>query len=336
MSILRKILIPFSLLYSLIIRLRNYFYDINLFNSISYSFPVIGVGNLSVGGTGKTPMIEYLLRLLMPEYRVATLSRGYGRKTRGFHLLQGTEIASMVGDEPLQFKVNFPNARVAVDEDRQRGISLLHSESSPEVILLDDSFQHRKVKAGLNILLTSYGNLYVNDFVLPTGNLREPASGASRANIVVVTKCPENLKAREQEKIKGSLGVKNNQELFFSYIGYHSKICSEKEEVPIKDIEGEKVCLVTGIANPTPLANFLTRQNINFEHLEFPDHHNFYPKDLERIAKAPLIITTEKDYMRLKDLFSHQALFYLPMKMKFLNNALKFDNLIEEFIRNEK
>lgn len=336
MSILRKILIPFALLYGLIISIRNYFYDINLLTSKAYPFPVIGVGNLSVGGTGKTPMIEYLLRLLMPEHRVATLSRGYGRNTSGFHLLDGTENASMVGDEPLQFKTKFPEASIAIDENRQRGISRLNAESSPEVILLDDAFQHRKVKPGLNILLTTYGNLYSNDFILPTGNLREPATGAGRAQIIVVTKCPKNIPVEEQEKIKNSLNIKDYQNLFFSYIGYNNKIYNEEKEVALKDVEGKKVCLVTGIANPKPLQKFLSNQNISFDHLKFPDHHNFAQKDLERIAKTPFVITTEKDYMRLKDLITHPALFYLPIKMKFLNNAQKFDNLVDGFVRNEK
>lgn len=336
MSILRKILIPFALLYGLIISIRNYFYDINLISSKAYPYPVIGVGNLSVGGTGKTPMIEYLLRLLMPEYRVATLSRGYGRKSRGFYLLQGTETASMVGDEPLQFKVKFPQAIIAVDENRQRGISRLHSETSPEVILLDDAFQHRKVKPGLNILLTTYGNLYSNDFILPTGNLREPVTGAGRAHIIVVTKCPENIRIQEQEKIKNKLRIKTHQKLFFSYIGYSSNIRNEEKEVALKDMEGESVCLVTGIANPKPLLKFLKKHNFSLNHLNYPDHHNFVQKDLDRIAKAPLIITTEKDFMRLKDLINHPALFYLPIKLKLLKNAHTFDSLIEDFIRNEK
>lgn len=336
MSILRKILIPFALLYGLIISIRNYFYDINLISSEAYPFPVIGVGNLSVGGTGKTPMIEYLLRLLMPEHRVVTLSRGYGRKTSGFYLLKGTENASMVGDEPLQFKIKFPDALIAVDENRQRGISRLKSESFPEVILLDDAFQHRKVNAGLNILLTTYGNLYSDDFILPTGNLREPATGAGRAHIIVVTKCPENMRSEEQKKIKDKLKIKKYQELFFSYIGYDSKIRNEEKEVTLKDMDAEKVCLVTGIANPKPLQKFLAQQNISFDHLNFPDHHNFTPKDLEKIALAPFVITTEKDFMRLKDLIAHPNLFYLPIKMKFLNNAYKFDRLVEGFVRNEK
>jgi tetraacyldisaccharide 4'-kinase len=338
MSILRKILIPFSLLYGLAIGARNIFYDTGILKSRSYPLPVICVGNLSMGGTGKTPMIEYLLRLLHPSFKTAALSRGYGRKTKGFFLLKGSEAASKVGDEPLQFKTKFPEAIIAVDEDRQRGISKLQTLFSPEVVLLDDAFQHRKVKPGFSILLTSYGKLYSEDLILPAGNLREPASGAARADIIVVTKCPEDLTIKQQQKIWDKLGIKQGQHLFFSFISYKKHFRNEKVKLPIKEIANEKVTLVTGIANPEPLCEFLQKQELQFDHLKFPDHHNFSTKDLEKISKAPVVITTEKDFMRLKDRITHPALYYIPIEFQFLGDLdrAKFNALIERFVTNKK
>ena len=333
MSILRKILTPFALLYGTGMLLRNGLYNVKIFKSKAFPLPVISVGNLSVGGTGKSPMIEYLLTLLISNYKTATLSRGYGRDSTGFYLLDGSETAEMVGDEPLQFKTKFKHAIVAVDEKRTRGISLLLANCSPEVILLDDAFQHRKVKAGLNILLTTYDQLYVDDFILPTGNLREPASGAKRAHIIVVTKCPKNMPVKKQIAIRKRLKLKNYQKLFFSYIEYGNKVYSEKPRKLISSISDEKITLVTGIANPQPLCDYLDQLHIDFEHLNFPDHHKFTKGDLNQIMEAPLVLTTEKDFMRLKGVISHPNLYYLPIKMKFIGSkALEFDQQIERFV----
>lgn len=330
MNILRKILLPASLLYSGIIRTRNLLYDKNVLESRGYDFPVICVGNLSVGGTGKSPMIEYLLKMLLEQKRVATLSRGYGRKTSGFILLNGTESPQEVGDEPLQFKLKFPGAIVAVDEKRQRGISRLSSKEAPEVILLDDAFQHRKVRAGLNILLTSYGNIYNNDYMLPTGNLREPTGGAKRAAIIVVTKCPWNLSVEEQEKIKRNLGLKRGQQLFFSSIKYSDAFISANAKVPLGEFK-EPFTLVTGIANARPLVQHLEEKNFTFSHISFPDHHNFTSKELDLISKAPCVVTTEKDYMRLKDSLPPSKLFYLPIEVGFLNKEREFQKAVYKF-----
>jgi len=337
MSILRKILFPFALLYGMVMQLRNFLYDIKVFKSSSFPLPVICVGNLSVGGTGKSPMIEYLLTLLISNHKIATLSRGYGRNSSGFHLLDGSETAEMAGDEPLQFKSKFKHAIVAVDEKRTRGISLLQSGCSPEVILLDDAFQHRKVKAGLNILLTTYNDLYIDDFILPTGNLREPASGAKRAHIIVVTKCPKNMSVKKQNSIRKGLKLKDYQKLFFSYIEYGNKVYSEKPRKLLSSISDEKITLVTGIANPQPLCDYLDQLHIDFEHLNFPDHHKFTKADLNLIMEAPFVLTTEKDFMRLKGVISHPNLYYIPIKMKFIGSkALEFDQQIERFVLNKK
>ena len=215
----RKLLYPFSLLYGGIMLLRNEMYDRGIFRSKGFEIPVIAVGNLGVGGTGKSPMVEYLILLLKEEQQLATLSRGYKRSSRGFHLLNGKESASQVGDEPLQFKNKFPEILVAVDEKRSHGIEeLLKDPSPPEVVLLDDAFQHRSVKAGFYILLTPYNNLYSEDLVLPAGNLREPKIVAKMADIIVVTKCQDSLSKAEHEQNRKKLHLNNNQQLFFTTI----------------------------------------------------------------------------------------------------------------------
>lgn len=336
MSILRKILLPFSLFYGLIIWLRNIFYDTGLIKSKSFPVPVICVGNLSVGGTGKTPMIEYLLGFLLPQYRTATLSRGYGRSTKGFILLDSTDTASRVGDEPLQFKLKFPGAAIAVDENRQRGISKLLSEINPEVVLLDDAFQHRKVKAGLNILLTAYDNMYYKDFMLPTGDLREPATGAERAQIIVITKCPPHLNQEEQERIRRKLHLKTYQNLYFSYVDYSNMLVNDRSTFPMDSLNEKRIGLVTGIANPGPFCDYLNQCGLNYTHLDFGDHHVFTQKELTRFREFEVIITTEKDYMRLKDTLEHDQLYYIPIETRFIEKEEEFKQEIHQYILNEK
>lgn len=335
MNIFRKILFPFALIYGAIMLLRNRLYSAGIFKSTSFPVPVIAVGNLTTGGTGKTPMIEYLLQLLIGEYKIAALSRGYGRKTSGFLILSGKESTALVGDEPLQFKQKFPEAIVAVDENRTRGISQLQKMFSPEVVLLDDAFQHRKVNPGLNILLTTYGKFYTDDFLLPTGNLREPAAGASRADIIIVTKAPGDLPQNQQEELKNHLKIEAHQKLFFSYIRYSRKIYGKEKNKELESLAGKKITLVTGIANPAPLLQFLEKNNIVFTHLKYPDHHNFSRTDLEKISRAPFVLTTEKDFMRLQQL-EHVNLFYIPIEMKILNRGEEFNKIVIEYIRNEK
>ena len=332
MRLLRKILFPFSLLYSGIIYVRNRMYDLGVLGSRCFKLPVICVGNLSVGGTGKSPMIEYLINLLKEDFAIATLSRGYKRESKGFYLLKGTEEAKAVGDEPLQFKSKFPEVTVAVDEQRQRGIEmLLRTDPAPEVILLDDAFQHRKVKAGLNILLTSYGKLYADDWVLPTGDLRENKSGAGRAQLVVVTKCLLDLNSSEKETIRRKLNLNSDQQLFFSGISYGSRILNDTSHLELKGLD--KFQLVTGIANPKPLTDHLKAQVLEFDHLSFPDHHNFRETEIEALRRHPFVLTTEKDYVRLKGLLAPEKLFYLPMEMTFLTEEEKgqFDLAVRQF-----
>lgn len=331
MKILRKMLIPFALLYGFITWSRNFLYNAGILKSKSYDFPVICVGNLNAGGTGKSPMIEYLLKFLLPEFKVATLSRGYKRTTKGYKLLSGKENAVEVGDEPLQFKRKFNKAMVAVDADRQNGISKLEQENA-EIILLDDAFQHRKVKAGLNILLTAYKDLYVSDFMLPTGYLREPTVGADRAKIVVVTKCPPKLTEQEMETIRGKLRLQNYQQLYFSFIDYDEQIVSEETKARLSSLKDKKFTLVTGIANPKPLVNYLNQKGYNFQHLIFKDHHNFNDAEIAQLNKEPLLLTTEKDYVRLHKNFKTGQLFYLPVKTAFLSKEAEFKQEILKFV----
>lgn len=331
MKILRKMLIPFALLYGFVTWSRNLLYNAGILKSKSYDLPVICVGNLNAGGTGKSPMIEYLLKFLLPDYRVATLSRGYKRNTKGYKLLSGNETAAEVGDEPLQFKRKFNKAMVAVDADRQNGISKLQKEN-PEIILLDDAFQHRKVKAGLNILLTAYNDLYVNDFMLPTGYLREPTVGAERAKIIVVTKCPPKLTKREMETVRAKLRLQNYQELYFSFIDYDEEIISEETKVKLSSLKDKKFTLVTGIANPKPLVNYLNKKGFDFDHRLFKDHHDFTEAEIAQLNKGELLLTTEKDYVRLHKSFKPGQLFYLPVKTAFLSREEEFKREILKFV----
>ena len=327
----RKLLFPFSVLYHTITEVRNKLYDRQVLKSTSYEVPVICVGNLNMGGTGKSPMIEYLLNILKEDYKIATLSRGYKRESEGFHLVESDDSARITGDEPLQFKRKFKDALIAVDANRREGISEL-LKMSPEVVLLDDAFQHRKVKAGFHVLLTAYGDLYVDDLLLPGGNLRESSAGAKRADVIVVTKCPSDLSEKEMLGIIDKLGPKSHQKVFFTSIKYSEKIFSANSDIPLDEVGKEPFTLVTGIANPKPLLNFLKKKGIQLKHFKYPDHHNFSEEEIIKLKKESKILTTEKDYMRLKDYLNQEDLYYLPIEVGFLKEAEQFNNLILNFI----
>ncbi|MDG1373868.1 MAG: tetraacyldisaccharide 4'-kinase [Flavobacteriaceae bacterium] len=332
MKLFRKILFPFVPLYYLVVFLRNKFYDWSIIGSKSYDFPLICVGNLSVGGTGKTPMIEYLIRLLDTKYKLATLSRGYGRKSKGFLIAVPNAMSKDIGDEPLQIFTKFKNITVAVDTDRQNGLKCL-KEHNPllEVVLLDDAFQHRRVTAGFNILLTAYNQLYCDDFVLPTGNLREPKSGAKRAQLIVVTKCPENLSELEKTQIKKRLNTESSQAVFFSTIQYSETLISSTSSRALTDLKGTRFTLVTGIANPKPLVTYLEEMGLDFVHLNYKDHHEFSTSELELIHSKPLVVTTEKDFSRLNSEAKDQ-LYYLPIQLK-IDRVSEFDRLVGEYVK---
>tara|TARA_R110000850_G_scaffold75513_2_gene164545 strand:- start:112 stop:987 length:876 start_codon:yes stop_codon:yes gene_type:complete len=290
------------------------------------------VGNLSTGGTGKSPMIELLVSFLKDNHKIAVLSRGYKRKTSGYREVSTTNAVEEVGDEPLQFKKKFPEIAVAVCEDRRTGIEKLQNKA--DVILLDDAFQHRKVKASLNILLTSFDELYADDCMLPTGNLREPKFGAKRADVIVVTKCPENISDITIEAIKRKLNPKPQQEIYFSKIGYASEIKNAKDEKPLLSLKDKEFLLVTGIANPKPLIDFLQKERLNFKEKSFTDHHNFNSSEIEELKKHPLILTTEKDFMRLGMLSNTTEIYYLPIKTVILNGEEeKFKSCIKKAIK---
>ncbi len=328
---LRKIVFPLSLLYGMVTSIRNYLYNIGVFSSKSFSIPIIAVGNLSVGGTGKTPQIEYLVRLLQEKYRIAILSRGYKRTTKGFIKANENATAQTIGDEPFQYCQKFENVGVYVDADRVNGVQqILKEEIKPDIILLDDAFQHRRIKAGKYILLTPYDKLYCNDYLLPTGNLRESKKGAKRADIIIVTKCPKSLSINEQENIKRQLQPLPNQKIFFSHIEYNDNLRGNAK-LHISDLQKTPFTLVTGIANPTPLVVYLKEKGLSFKHLKFADHHHFSEKDMDNIKKQDgIILTTEKDYTRLKGRVSN--LYYIEIKVGFIADESIFNQNIIDYI----
>ena len=313
---MRFLLLPFAILYGLGVRLRHFLYDRGWLSSKRYPFPILCVGNLAVGGTGKTPMVEYLVRLLGQE-QVAILSRGYRRKTRGFVLADDSATAMTLGDEPYQYHRKFPRATVAVCESRQEGIERLLENPHFKYIILDDAFQHRKVQAGTNLLLTSYDKLYTQDFLLPVGSLRDIRSRARKAQIIIVTKCPE-LTQTEQEKIIQQLKPLPSQKVYFTTIAYSDRVYSHEDSQALKDFIATPFTLVTGIANPTPLVDFLEKQGASFEHLAYSDHHHFSNRELEFLRQKERILTTEKDYVRLEGALP--TLYYLPIETQFLND----------------
>lgn len=341
----RYILFPFSIIYGFIIWLRNKLFDKNILRSASFNFPLICVGNLAVGGTGKTPMTEYLIRLLSDQYKVATLSRGYKRKTKGFALAGEHTTAIDIGDEPMQLHKKFPGAAVAVAEERVVGIpQLLHARPETEVIILDDAFQHREVKAGLNILLTEFYNLYTRDFMLPSGDLRDVKSSSKRADIIIVTKCKSFLSNEEKESITEELQPLPEQKVYFTKIEYGSPYHLFTNETKFLE-PATNVLLVCGIANPKPLQDVLTSYSASYEMLIYKDHHIFTVDDLQEIKKQfakidspnKIILTTEKDGVRLSKYESELKqlpIYVMPMRHRFLfGDEGEFESKIFEFIK---
>ena len=319
----------------MVISARNYLYNQQILKATLFKMPTIVVGNLSVGGTGKTPQIEYLIRLLQNRYNTAVLSRGYKRKTKGFLLASKYVTPVMIGDEPYQYYRKFPKITVAVDADRTHGIQQLKQlKSKPELVLLDDAFQHRKIQGGFNILLTAYNDLYVDATLLPVGNLREQKSGAQRAQVIIVTKCPRNLPEEKQAKIIKKLRVTASQKVFFTSVAYDT-ILKGANPVDLNTLKNTKILLLTGIANPNPLCTFLKEKKIEFTHLKYPDHHHFTARDIAKIklhnkALNTIILTTEKDYVRIFD--SLKGIYYISIKTTFINRENDFNNLINNYV----
>ena len=334
MKQLRKILFPFSGLYYVITRCRNKAYDLGWFSYKEYTLPIICIGNLNTGGTGKSPMTEYLIGLLKDQYQVATLSRGYGRKTKGYLQVSKDSLAENVGDEPLQFARKFDDVIVSVCEDRQFGVSqLLNVSPSPEVIILDDAYQHRKVKAGFQIVLTAYHDLYTDDYLLPAGNLREPRNGVGRAQVIIVTKCPEGVSKEDREVIIAKLNPSSHQKVYFTTIRYNDIVVSNDTRLPVSELKNKKITLVTGIANPTPLVNHLQNLGLDFEHKAYKDHHNFALSEIKELESCEFIVTTEKDYVRLSPLLKNKELYYLSIKVSFVSDEDLFNKQILNFVK---
>lgn len=334
-----------ALLYGLILRFRNYLYDQNILKSSAFNIPIVNVGNLSVGGTGKSPMVDFLVSLLKKSYQVATLSRGYKRRTKGYILAGNDSSAVEIGDEPMQFHLRHHEISVAVGEERIEAIpQLLYDRPSTEIIILDDAFQHRAITPGFNILLTDYNNLYTRDFYLPTGDLRDNISSARRANIIIVTKCPHLLEEEEAMQIQAEISPLIHQHIFFSAITY-GLLYHIVSLAPRTFSRNAEVLLVCGIANPEPLTNYLNEQTSSYDAMFYDDHHIFSIDDLNDIRKRfekiqdsnKIIVTTEKDAVRLvkyrlelKDL----PFFVLPISVSFLFNSKdRFNDLIINFIR---
>jgi tetraacyldisaccharide 4'-kinase len=331
----------------MVMMLRNLLFDIGLLPSEKFNIPVISVGNLSFGGTGKTPVIEYLIRLCGDKLLIATLSRGYGRESKGFILASENSDVKSIGDEPLQFVKKFRHILVAVDEKRVRGIHSL-TEKFPEagLVLLDDAFQHRSVTPGLSILLTDYHHLFTEDHVFPSGRLREFRSGAKRADIIIVTKTPKVFSPITRRRIEDEIRPDPSQKLFFSYISYGNFIPFNEDEDPAILQKLSYILLFTGIANDYPLQEEVARKCTDLAVLKFPDHHEYEMKDLEKIrtkftdlpSRKKIILTTEKDIMRLKTpefstYLKDLPLFYIPIEIDFHDKDKPlFDKLIRDYV----
>jgi tetraacyldisaccharide 4'-kinase len=339
-KLLRYLLFPFALLYGGIVAFRNYLFDKKILKSSQFDVKIIQVGNLSAGGTGKTPHIEYLIRLLKPEYKITTLSRGYGRKTTGFVFADDSSTAKEIGDEPLQFYKKFKEIEVAVDAKRVSGVfEIMSKENTPDLILLDDAFQHRQIKTGFSILLTDYNSPFYRDFMLPTGNLREFSYGKKRADAIVVTKCPELLSEEIKKQTVKRIGA-GNIPVFFSKIQYGQPVgMFNKEEISLSNYE--EILLVTGIANPKPLQNQLDGYSLKVTHLKFLDHHPFTAKNIQLIlstfkaisSEKKALLTTEKDAMRLKEFQNLRdiEIVQIPIEIQLIGEEKKFNTLIKNY-----
>lgn len=343
-----------SFFYGIVTSLRNELFNLKILSSREFNLPIISVGNITVGGTGKTPHTEYIAELLRSNFNVAILSRGYKRKTRGFFIVEPTSKVRQVGDEPLQVKLKFNDLTVAVDAKRVRGIQkLMALPNKPNVILLDDAFQHRYVTPGVNILLNDYSQLITKDSLLPYGRLRESASNKSRANIIIVTKCPTEIKPIDERIITKELEIKPYQSLYFSKIEYGPLIPVFPSDVSLKSVvlfEGLTILMVTGIANPSSLKDYLKLGSHDIHEMIFPDHHQYTSKDLDRITAKfdsiasgrKIMITTEKDMVRFRDFGTvseiiRKNMYFIPLKISFLNNAGKdFNRKILNYVRENK
>lgn len=337
------------------VNFRNSLFNLNILRGREFEVPVISIGNITVGGTGKTPHTEYLIQLLSSKFNIAVLSRGYKRKTKGFMIVETGSTSKQVGDEPLQIKRKFPSVMVAVDEKRVRGIEkiLEISEKQPDVIILDDGFQHRYVTPSINILLIDFSRMITEDRMLPLGSLREPASNRDRANIIIVTKCPREIKPIDERIITKDLHIWPYQDLFFSRLKYGelTPLFPERVEEQKPCLDGDSgILLLTGIANAQPLKDRLLKTTKSVVSIEFPDHHSFTPKDMDKVAGQfeamaavkKIILTTEKDTFRILELENlpdviAANLYYIPIEIKFINQMdNEFDKKMMKYVGENK
>lgn len=352
----KLLLYPLSVLYGIVVYFRNRMYDLNMIKSKEFDVPVISIGNITVGGTGKTPHVEYLVNLLSQSFNVATLSRGYKRKTRGFRYVKVDSTVSDVGDEPLQIKRKFPEVTVSVCEKRVEGTQkLLNSKNnaSPDVVILDDAFQHRRISPGINILLIDFNRQIKEDHLLPYGRMREGAAQMRRANIIVFTKCPDEITPITRRILMKDVDLKPYQKLFFTSLEYEplrSVFSGQDLDKEFYEKRSCSVLLVTGIASPLLIRRYIEKFTSNIELLSYPDHHNFSKGDMEIISKSfeklegknKIVVTTEKDAMRLKDRkdLSQEfmdVLYYLPVKVKFVEEDGKsFNKKILNYVGENK
>jgi tetraacyldisaccharide 4'-kinase len=326
--------------YWIITSIRNIFFEIGIFKENKFNIPIIGVGNITVGGTGKTPHSQYISELLQKKFKIAILSKGYGRKTKEFKYVNINSNCNEVGDEPLQMKKNLPKEIVAVDHKRVNGLNKIMKEHpSVNCIILDDAFQHRSVKIGFNILLCDYNNPIYKDHMMPVGLLRESKKGIERADCVVISKCPENLTLEESNRIKKKL--KFTKEVFFSKVVY-DKIVSLNGNKTIKKSSIKKVLLVTGIANSSPIIEYLEKLNIQIKHIKYKDHFNYQKKDINKIIdiykreiSEIIILTTEKDAQKMKvfEELSKFPVYYLKVSIDFIRNKDKFEEKILKYVK---
>jgi tetraacyldisaccharide 4'-kinase len=337
----RWYLFPFSIIYDAVTTVRNVLYTIGIKKSVKFQTPIINVGNLSVGGSGKSPMVMYLAELLSKHARTGVLSRGYGRVTKGYGITNYDSNYKSVGDEAMQLFERFKNRFVVgVCEDRVEGAKKMIRDMDLSVLLLDDAFQHRAIKAGFNILMTDYNDPYFKDYLLPAGDLRESRSGANRAQVVMVSKCPEDMTEEKKQFYISRIKPKNGQKVFFSSINYDENVYASKLSIPDNNLAYYDILLITGIANPSPLLKHLAKFSNRVKHLKFRDHHSFTDSDIKNILNEykkmgdyKMILTTEKDFVRLKTYDQlREIIYYWPINVS-IDKKEELDQLILNYIR---
>ena len=349
MKTIKILLFPFAFIYGIVVYVRNLLYDYNFLHSITHQKPIICVGNISYGGTGKTPTVEYIFTLLKENFQIAILSRGYKRNSKGFVLANEKSLSTDIGDEPKQFKNKFKDIYVAVSENRNEGVKkIIAIKKDIDCIILDDAFQHRAIKAGFYLLVTDYNNLFYKDFLLPVGTLREFSKGYKRADVIIVSKCPSDISSDEKNQILRKIKSKPHQQVVFSYIKYGKCIAVYSELHEHIDTVGKTVMLFTGIGNSKPIESYLNEQKCLLQIKRFRDHHEYSDNDLINIRESfnniavenKILLTTEKDLMRIergeqKEILRNLPFYYLPIEIDFFAQDKElFNQIIYSYVKN--